>query len=82
MPKRSDKVSIRRRRKPAGRNVSEPTCSLVKIKLRRATRYLTGEASIPGCRTGEVARDSSGVLGATCRESERVNWGGPYGPLC
>ena len=51
MPKRFDKVSKRRPRKPAGRNASEPRCSFVKTKLRRATLYLRGEASITGCRT-------------------------------
>jgi len=78
--KRPDKVSIRRRREPAGRNVNEPASSLVKTKMRRATRYLSGEASIPGCRTDEAARDSSGVSGATCRERGHLNRGGPLVP--
>ena len=52
MPKRSDNVSTRRQRKPAGRNTCEPRCSLVKIKnMRRAIRYFNGEASITGYRT-------------------------------
>ena len=61
--------------------MSEPRSSLVNIEMRRATRYLTGEASISGYRIGRAARDSSGVPGATCRERTDVNWGGPFMPL-
>jgi hypothetical protein len=56
-------------------------CSLVKTELRRATRYFNGEASILGIETGESARGSSGVSGATCRDRGRANWGDPSEPL-
>jgi hypothetical protein len=43
--------------------VSEPTSSLVKIKWRRMTRYLTGEVRISGYRTGDPPEAPPGYQG-------------------
>lgn len=61
----------------AGRNVSEPRCSLVMLEMSGASRWYYGEASSSGEDAAYAAGAHSGVTGVACPKDPSVNRGGP-----
>jgi hypothetical protein len=61
----------------AGRNASEPRCSLVMLKSNGASRWYYGEASSSGEDAAHAAGAHSGVTGVACPKDSSVNRGDP-----
>jgi hypothetical protein len=61
----------------AGRNASEPMCSLVMLKTNGASRWYYGEVSSSGEGAAYAAGAHSGVTGVACPKDPSVNRGGP-----
>ena len=63
----------------AGRNASEPICSLVMLFLNGTSRWYFGEVRNSGLDATRAIRVRSGVTGVACRKDPGVNRGGPRG---
>ena len=61
----------------AGRNASEPRCSLVMRNLDGTSRWYYGEVSSSGAAAANATRAHPGVTGVACRKDPGVNRGGP-----
>jgi len=61
----------------AGRNASEPRCSLVMLWLNGTSRWYSGEVSSSGEDVARAAGTHSGVTGVACRTDPCVNRGDP-----
>ena len=61
----------------AGRNASDPRCSLVMLKLDGTSRWYYGEVSSSGEAAASATRAHPGVTGVACRKDSDVNRGGP-----
>jgi len=63
----------------AGRNASEPRCSLVMLNLDGTNRWYYGEVSSFDEGAVRTVGTHSGVTGVACRKDPSVNRGGPKG---
>jgi len=61
----------------AGRNASEPKCSLVMVWLDGMSRWYYGEVSSSGEEAADAAGTHPGVTGVACRKDPCVNRGDP-----